>query len=448
MTTTPPAPPYERYADALAALPARDRQAPLGLLDLDAFTANARSMAQRADGTPIRLATKSVRIRRGIDAALTMPGFRHIMAFTLAEALWLSGADDSTHAESRATESAREHRNVLVAYPCVDEHALTQMLRSAPARERITLMVDSAEYLSLLSDIGRRAGLGGRSGLEADGLPPLRLCLELDAGWRPHPRLHLGALRSPTRTPADAATLARTITGTPGCALVGLMAYEAQVAGVADKPSQPSTLLARAQGFAKSGVVQAVKRASLRELRSRRTAAVEAVREVVEAAGGRLEFVNGGGTGSIDATTTHDCITEIGAGSGLMGPALFDGYRTFRPNPASFFVCPVARRPGPGVVTVAGGGWAASGVCGPDRAPAVVWPEGLRYSCSEGAGEVQTPLLGTATDSLSLGDPVFFRHAKGGEPAERATVVAVYSATEDAIVDLWPTYRGEGKAFQ
>lgn len=107
----------------------------------------------------------------------------------------------------------------------------------------------------------------------------------------------------------------------------------------------------------------------------------------------------------------------------------------------------MVRRPRPGVVTVAGGGWVASGMPGADRLPVVAWPEGLRYSGQEAAGEVQTPLRGTAADRLSLGDPVFFRHAKAGEPAEHLAAVAVYAAEQDAIVDLWPTYRGEGRVF-
>ena len=51
------APPYERYADAIAALPAADRSRSLGVLDLDAFRANAAAMAARAAGVPVRVAS-------------------------------------------------------------------------------------------------------------------------------------------------------------------------------------------------------------------------------------------------------------------------------------------------------------------------------------------------------------------------------------------------------
>jgi hypothetical protein len=74
-----------------------------------------------------------------------------------------------------------------------------------------------------------------------------------------------------------------------------------------------------------------------------------------------LEFVNAGGTGSLHLTAREPAITELTAGSGLYGPALFDSYRAFTPRPAALFALPVVRRPGPGVATVLGGGYLASG---------------------------------------------------------------------------------------
>lgn len=138
-------------------------------------------------------------------------------------------------------------------------------------------------------------------------------------------------------------------------------------------------------------------------------------------------------------------VTEVAAGSGFYGPELFQHYRGFRPAPALHLLFDVVRRPAPDTVTVLGGGWIASGPPGKDRLPVPVWPEGLRYSASEGPGEVQTPLTGRAAAGLKVGDPVFFRHAKAGEPLERLNSVLVYSNGE--IIDEWPTYRGEGKAF-
>src|SRR5690625_6751872 len=63
--------------------------APLAVVDLDAFDANAADLRRRAGGTPIRVATKSVRVPELIRRALGMEGFAGVMTFTLAEAMWL-----------------------------------------------------------------------------------------------------------------------------------------------------------------------------------------------------------------------------------------------------------------------------------------------------------------------------------------------------------------------
>src|SRR5436190_22720512 len=156
------------------------------------------------------------------------------------------------------------------------------------------------------------------------------------------------------------------------------MAYEAQIAGLGDAPPRQPL---------RAAAIRGVQRRSLPELLARRGAAVAAVREHAE-----LEFVNGGGTGSLAATAADPAVTEVTAGSGLYGPTLFDAYRAWRPTPAAFFALSVVRRPGPGVATVLGGGWIASGPAEKSRQPSPYLPEGLRFKPDEGAGEVQTPL--------------------------------------------------------
>ena len=59
------------------------------VVDLDAFDANAAALGDRAAGKPIRVASKSVRCRALLDRALARPGWHGVMAYTLAEALWL-----------------------------------------------------------------------------------------------------------------------------------------------------------------------------------------------------------------------------------------------------------------------------------------------------------------------------------------------------------------------
>jgi D-serine deaminase-like pyridoxal phosphate-dependent protein len=243
--------------------------------------------------------------------------------------------------------------------------------------------------------------------------------------------MRVGALRSPLHSPQALTRLAQAVTDRPGFRLVGILAYEAQVAGVPDDP--PGR---RWYGRA----VRQMQRWSMRELHGRRAAAVSAVREVAD-----LEFVNGGGTGSVDRTAADEAVTEVAAGSGLFAPRLFDGYRALDSQPAAFFALPVVRRPGPGVVTVLGGGYVASGAAGEDRLPVPWLPEGLRLDPAEGAGEAQTPLLGAAADGLAIGDRVWFRHAKAGELCERFD--SLHLVRGERRVGVATTYRGEGRAF-
>jgi D-serine deaminase-like pyridoxal phosphate-dependent protein len=373
---------------------------PFAVVDLDAFDANAADLLRRAGATALRLASKSVRCRtlqrRALDA-----GFRGQLCFTLPEALWL--ADQGFH-------------DLVVAYPTADRTAL-RALAHGPHRGAIAVMVDSRAHLDLI---------------EAAGGGPVRVCIDVDAGWwLLGGRIRVGVKRSPVRTPEQAAALAADAAARPGIGLVGLMAYEAHIAGLGDAP--PGR---RAYGVA----VRAMQRASARELASRRAAVVAAVRAV-----GQLEFVNGGGTGSVERTAAEAAVTEVTAGSGLYGPTLFDAYRAFDPRPAALFALPVVRKPSPASATVLGGGYPASGPGGADRLPRPVLPAGLRLDRAEGAGEVQTPVLGPAARDLALGDRVWFRHAKAGELCER--FASLHLVRGEEIVDEVATYRGEGQTF-
>jgi D-serine deaminase-like pyridoxal phosphate-dependent protein len=387
---------------------------PFALVDLDAFWFNAAEMERRAAPKPIRLASKSVRCRALQERVLARPGFQGTLAFTLPEALWLAdhGAQD-----------------ILVAYPTADRGALGMLATLAEERPetRIALMVDCLEQLDLL-DAARSRSSGGAQA------PPVRVCLELDAGFPlpvPGRALRVGAKRSPIHTPAQAEALARAIAARAGARLVGVMAYESQIAGLGDAP--PGRPL-------RAAAIRLLQAASARELAKRRAAAVAAVRAVAP-----LEFVNGGGTGSLAATSAEAAVTELAAGSGLYGPTLFDAYRAFRPRPAALFALPVVRRPGPGVVTTLGGGYLASGPAESSRLPSPYLPVGLRLDRQEGAGEVQTPVLGDAADALGVGDRVYFRHAKAGELCERFDRLHLIEG--DRIVEEIPTYRGEGRCF-
>jgi D-serine deaminase-like pyridoxal phosphate-dependent protein len=365
------------------------RDAPFAFVDLDAMWSNADEMLARAGGKPIRVATKSVRCRPLQQAiARRDERFRGLMSFTLRESLWLG------------------ERDALLAYPTVDREALGHIGEDLPV-----LMVDSVEHLDLI-------------GSATNG--PVRLCIEVDLSYPlAGGRVKVGVKRSPVRTAEEAARLADEIEKRPEMRLVGLMGYEAHIAGLGDRPPGKPLMAA---------VVQRLQKASAAEIAERRAEVVAALPE--------LEFVNGGGTGSIHTTTKEDVVTEITAGSGFYAPTLFDHYSAFSLTPAAMFALPVVRKPSRKVATVLGGGYLASGPADSLRLPTAYLPEGLKLDRNEGAGEVQTPVLG---GDLRIGDRVYFRHAKAGELCERFDTLLLVEG--DKVVDEVPTYRGEGHAF-
>ncbi|MEV7781657.1 alanine racemase [Kitasatospora sp. NPDC088351] len=377
---------------------------PVAVVDLAAFDANAADLVRRAAGKPVRVASKSVRCRALLERVLAMDGFAGVMSFTLAESLWLARSG---------------LRDILLAYPSADRAGFAELTADPGPAAAVTVLLDDPAQLDLID--ATRAG-------DAE----VRVCLELDTALHLlGGRIRVGARRSPLRTPEDLAAFAELVQLRPGFRVVGLMAYEGHVAGVGDRvPGRP----------VRSRLIRLMQSAARAELAERRAAAVRRLRQVAE-----LEFVNGGGTGSVESTAAEPAVTEVAAGSGLYQPRLFDNYRSFHGRPAALFGQPVVRRPGVGVVTVLGGGYPASGAAGPDRSPVPWLPPGLRYDPMEGAGEVQTPLLGAAADDLLIGDRVWFRHAKAGELCERFAELHLIEG--DRVVHTAPTYRGERKTF-
>jgi D-serine deaminase-like pyridoxal phosphate-dependent protein len=401
-----PAPPqqsHERYERVFAEV-----EAPFAFVDTDAMWANGEEMLGRAGGKPIRVASKSVRCRALLEAILARDeGFQGLMTFTLPETLWLA---------------EQGFENLLLAYPTADAGALEELaLRSAAHPEGAPIvMVDSVAHLEMIESV-----LG-------TGAPPLRVCIDVDASWWwLGGRVKVGPKRSPIHTVEDAVALAREIEKRPQIELDALMAYEGQIAGVGDRPPGQ---------WRRGAAIRFMQKRSAEELAQRRKAIVSALSEFVE-----LEIVNGGGTGSLDLTAAEKAVTEVTAGSGFYAPALFDHYSRFRLTPAAGFALPIVRKPSPATATALGGGYLASGSGDPMRLPTPWLPEGLELDGDEGAGEVQTPLLGAAAARLEVGDRAYFRHAKAGELCERFDTL--YLVEGDAVVDEVPTYRGEGKTF-
>ena len=383
--------PFDRLISATAGL-----GAPLAIVDEPALWANADDLVRRAGGVPVRVASKSVRVRSVIEQTLQRDGFVGVMSYSLDESVWLAdhGVDD-----------------ILLAYPTASASAVQSLAADEGRLAAITLMIDSPRSLDLLD---RLAG---------HDHPPVGVCIDVDASLRIGP-LHLGVRRSPVHSPDDAAAVARAVADRPGFELRGVMFYDAQIAGLPDS----------------SAAVRLVKKRSAAELLERRSKVVAAVREH-----GDLRIVNGGGTGSLEVSGTDPVITELTAGSGLFSPGLFDGYDAFESRPAAFFALDVVRKPTDDIATLFSGGYIASGPAQKNRQPYPTWPEGLSLLGAEGAGEVQTPVKGRAARDLQLGDRVLLRHAKAGEMCERFDSVTIVRADES--VEAVPTYRGEGRNF-
>lgn len=398
----------QRWASMAATL-AGEWERPIALVDLDAMDRNLdRMLAQIArPDLPLRIASKSVRhvglLRRLLDRGGDR--CRGLMCFAVDEACALAdrGFDD-----------------LLVAYPTVQAGPLARLAERVAAGVTTSVVVDGVAQVDALAAAGRAAGA------------TLAAVLEVDLSWRPlGGRVHLGVRRSPIRTPEAAVALARHIAATNGVELGGVMGYEAQIAGLAD--ALPG---ARVESAARRWM----KRRSQPAANALRGAVVDAL----VADGHRVPLVNGGGTGSLAATSRDPSVTEVTAGSGALCPHLFDAYASLDLEPAAVFALEVVRRSDEGLVTCAGGGYIASGPPAADRLPRPVWPPGLTYLPHEGAGEVQTPLAG-APPTLAVGDTVVFRHAKAGELAER---FATYALVRDGqVVATEPTYRGEGLTF-
>lgn len=392
------APTYDALRDAL-----RGRKLPALVCDLDAFDANAADLVRRANGKPIRVASKSLRCRTLLARVLARPGFSGVLAFTPAEGAWLA-----SHGSS----------DVLVAYPSVDAHGVQAAVEAVRSSHVLRLAVDDATQVPALAAAARSAGV------------VLEVCLDVDmsldvAG------LHFGVRRSPLHTVEQVRAVARAVAAETNLRLVGVIAYEAQLAGLPD----------HGLGALKGVAVRALKRRSAREVHQRRAAIVDALR----ADGHAITLVDGGGTGSLESSAADASLTEVAAGSGLYGPRSFDGFARFRPRPALTFALEASRRPAPDIVTCLGGGYIASGGAGPDRLPSPWLPAGGALIDAEGAGEVQTPVVFARDPGLAMGDPVFFRPVKAGETCERFD--AILLLVGGRVVDEVPTYRGEGETF-
>ncbi len=148
--------------------------APVVALGVEALAHNAHDILRRAKGTPVRVASKSLRVRGILDAVLALPGYQGVLAFTLAEALWLSETID----------------DIVVAYPTADRAAIAALAADEQSASRIAIMIDSVDQLELIDSVARPSGR-----------VPIRVCLDFDASWNTKLLGSIGALRSPVHEP-------------------------------------------------------------------------------------------------------------------------------------------------------------------------------------------------------------------------------------------------------
>ena len=223
----------------------------------------------------------------------------------------------------------------------------------------------------------------------------------------------------------------------PSVRLVGMMAYEGQIAGLGD---------GRRAGALRGAAIRAMQARSCRELRERRAAVVarRVLREVA-AAGVRQRRRHR----QPRAHAAEAAVTEADRRLGLLrADAVRRLPRASRLQPAAMFALPVVRRPGarrrhrarrrlPRLRARPSR----------DRLPT---PVPARRACAstahEGAGEVQTPLRGAAADRAARSATA--STSATPRPASCASASTRLHLLEgDAVVDEVPTYRGEGKCF-
>lgn len=379
--------------------------APFAFVDLDLFDKNCADILQRAGNKPIRIASKSIRCRELMQRVLAYsPQYQGIMSYTTQEAVWLAeeGFDD-----------------ILVAYPTAQATDIEAVAGAVAQGKQIYLMTDRVEHLHLHQKIAAKMGIS------------LPICVDIDLSM-PFLGLHFGVHRSSIRQASDMQAYLDTLAKCPNLQLVGLMGYEAQIAGLGDR-QRGKWLLSKAVAW--------LQRRSIPQLRRRRAEMLA----LIAARGLQLKFVNGGGTGSLESTREENGVTELTVGSGFFAPTLFDQYSRFHHQPAAAFAVHICRQPSPNIYTCLGGGYVASGAAGRDKVPMPYLPEGCQLDDNEQTGEVQTPILYKGKETLQLGDPIFFRHAKAGELCERFKHLHLVSKGQ--IVGQTTTYRGDNQCF-
>ncbi len=392
---------YTYYKNIFADMPL-----PLAYIDRDLLDKNiTTTIARNGTSKTIRVASKSVRCVEMLQYILkSNPTFKGLMTYSASEALFLSqkGFDD-----------------LLMGYPTMGKQEIDALCQVIKKGKKIVFMADMEAHVFLINEIAAKHGITAP------------ICMDIDMSMD-LPGLHFGVWRSSIFTPADVEKFVKTCKKYKNIELIGIMGYEAQIAGVPDAVKGQSL---------KNGLVRLLKKRSIQKLATFRQQAID----ICQKEGINLTFVNGGGTGCLESTTQESGITETTVGSGFYAPTVFNHYANFKYEAAAGFAVQIVRQPKPHIFTCLGAGYIASGEIGKAKQPLPYLPNGAKLIDLEGAGEVMTPVVYNGNEAITVGDPIFFRHAKAGELCERFTHLHIIS--QGKIIETVPTYRGEGQCF-
>eukprot|EP00698_Gefionella_okellyi_P021967 TRINITY_DN7213_c0_g1_i2.p1 TRINITY_DN7213_c0_g1~~TRINITY_DN7213_c0_g1_i2.p1 ORF type:complete len:270 (-),score=34.10 TRINITY_DN7213_c0_g1_i2:518-1291(-) len=240
---------------------------PCVIVDLPAFERNVKALKEVVEksGKTVRLATKSLRCPELIRRALSMlaPHAPGLMCYSAREALQLASCDSLS---SLALDW-------FVAYPTVQSCDLAALQQLSQRNITIRISVDCIAHLDAL-----------RTYFTSDR--PLEVIIDIDASLHPLHNVHIVVRRSPIRTAEDLKQFCSEILRRPWVRCVGMMLYDAQVAGLPDR--NPFTCCLNYLAWI-------IRRASLRSLSAKRESFLQTYLAAFNSA---PVVFNGGGTGS------------------------------------------------------------------------------------------------------------------------------------------------------
>ena len=327
---------------------------PAMVVDLDCLDKNISSISKIADiyEKNIRIATKSIRVPDLIRYIQKKGGskFNSLMCFSMEEAQFLStlGFD-----------------HLLIAYPTFSFNDIEIFFSLTQDGKNVILMVDCFDHIKSIEKFWTRFKTGNTF--------KAKICIDVDMSWRPA-GLHLGVYRSPVRTFDDFNSLYKHIRKFDNLDLVGIMGYEAQIAGMGER-NPFSKLLNPIKKF--------IKYRSVKDVKKKR----QQINEYLRNEQYQIDLFNGGGTGSLISTAKESWITEVTVGSGFLQSHLFDYYKNHPGEAAFCFALQVTRKPQDDYYTCKSGGFIASGETSLDKSPLPFIPQGMKIIGSEGFGE-------------------------------------------------------------